>query len=515
MREKSALKYILKVVALAGLMCVLPIFSNEVKADDVYPRIYKPNGTDLADEGEGKDYEIESGTVRLRRNKLVIKGESGKIYNCNIFDAYTGSDTHCFTIDNLNITTSAGSVLNLNALVGDSTAYPVELYVKGNCTLINTDLVNGNGITGNDLMILPKTNGATLNIEADTAILLGDYAEKLEFGDGNGTRTRFVVSTNSKSYGLTNNSSKEAKLTINKGVELSCSGGANTKYFINDFMGGTYIYGKLRLDHTYDGEDGTAAALPIKNKLVIGPDADVLIKAKRWAAISNSSDDEYTEQSLNMNILGSKEYTSDLSLITQKAYIQKIQNSSTPGYSRIVGTDDVAKSIIIKKSSGESSKKKATNKKLFFNFFIEPETVDENEPEVVDYDTFKSEAPGKTVIAADTLDAQTFFDLKVHSADERTIANQKLIVQNQVGPNAQILLTKDIYPRRDLSTTENGSLKVLIWNNLPKNLAGPVSAVVYNQTDGTYVISGTLDNNGTATFTGFKLRPASTVTICK
>ena len=58
-------------------------------------------------------------------------------------------------------------------------------------------------------------------------------------------------------------------------------------------------------------------------------------------------------------------------------------------------------------------------------------------------------------------------------------------------------------------------MKVLIWNNLPGNQAGPVYAVVYNQTDGAYVLNGTLDAEGTAVFTGFKLRPASTVTICK
>ena len=44
---------------------------------------------------------------------------------------------------------------------------------------------------------------------------------------------------------------------------------------------------------------------------------------------------------------------------------------------------------------------------------------------------------------------------------------------------------------------------------------GPVFAVVYNQKDGAYVINGTLGANGTATFQGFKLRPASTITICK
>ena len=62
---------------------------------------------------------------------------------------------------------------------------------------------------------------------------------------------------------------------------------------------------------------------------------------------------------------------------------------------------------------------------------------------------------------------------------------------------------------------EEGAAKTLSWNYLPKEQAGPVFAVVYNQKDGAYVINGLLDANGTATFQGFKLRPASTITICK
>ena len=143
------------------------------------------------------------------------------------------------------------------------------------------------------------------------------------------------------------------------------------------------------------------------------------------------------------------------------------------------------------------------------------EGEEEDVSALIDHDTFKSEAPSKTVIASDTLGAKQFFDLKVHAADERTKANQELLAKYYVGANAKVLLTENIYPNRDLSTTENGSLQTLTWNNLPKNQAGPVYAVVYNQTDKAYVINGTLDANGTAGFAGFKLRPASTITICK
>ena len=136
--------------------------------------------------------------------------------------------------------------------------------------------------------------------------------------------------------------------------------------------------------------------------------------------------------------------------------------------------------------------------------------------EVIDRDTFKSEAPAHTVIASETAtDAYGLFDLKVHKADAKSTANQEFLAKTLVGPNVQILLTQNIYPRRDLAIAENGALKKLTWNNLPKNQAGPIFAVVYNETDGAYVINGTLDANGTAVFNGFKLRTASTITICK
>ena len=133
----------------------------------------------------------------------------------------------------------------------------------------------------------------------------------------------------------------------------------------------------------------------------------------------------------------------------------------------------------------------------------------------VDKDTFKSEAPAKTIMSTDTMGADKFLDLKIHAADDTTKTNQNFLAQALVGTNVKILLTENVYSRRDLSIAENGSLQTLTWNNLPKNQAGPVYAVVYNQIDGAYEINGILDANGTATFTGFKLRPASTITICK
>lgn len=54
-----------------------------------------------------------------------------------------------------------------------------------------------------------------------------------------------------------------------------------------------------------------------------------------------------------------------------------------------------------------------------------------------------------------------------------------------------------------------------IFGNATPERTINVYAVVYNQIDGAYVITGYLDANGVATFSGFKLRPASTITICR
>lgn len=111
--------------------------------------------------------------------------------------------------------------------------------------------------------------------------------------------------------------------------------------------------------------------------------------------------------------------------------------------------------------------------------------------------------------------ANNYSDLMIQAADAVNAAMQKTIAQNTIRPDAQILLTENISPRRDLSISEDGSLQMLSFNNLPKNQAGPAYAIVNNAKDKAYVLAGFLDANGTAVFTGFKLRPASTITICK
>lgn len=137
------------------------------------------------------------------------------------------------------------------------------------------------------------------------------------------------------------------------------------------------------------------------------------------------------------------------------------------------------------------------------------------EVEYIDRDTFKSEYPGGTVLSINLADANQFYDMKVHSSDAQTVTNQELLSTLLLGADAKAVITRDVYMRSDLPTYEDGELRVLKWKNLPINTAGTVRAVVYNTVDGAYVIDGVVDATGTAAFTGFKLRPASTITICK
>ena len=168
----------------------------------------------------------------------------------------------------------------------------------------------------------------------------------------------------------------------------------------------------------------------------------------------------------------------------------------------------------------KNGKKKTDNymKEAFANLEKGRDTLKSEAPakEEIDRDILKSEEPALTVIASEEATNDFgFFDLKVHKPDGKTTVDQEFLTKNLIGSNVQILLTQNVYPRRDLSTEENGSLKKLTRNSLPKDQAGPVFAVVYNETDGAYVLNGVLDANGTAVFNGFKLRNASTITICK
>ncbi len=135
--------------------------------------------------------------------------------------------------------------------------------------------------------------------------------------------------------------------------------------------------------------------------------------------------------------------------------------------------------------------------------------------EVIDRDTYKSSVPSKTVMAIDA-NGKMDMDMKVHPSSQQSETNQKFLVNynaGQFGKVPTIILTSDIFMRNDLLSARYCQKDKLVWNNLNYKIPGNVYAVVYNETDGAYLINGTIDANGNATFEGFILRPASTITI--
>jgi len=139
-----------------------------------------------------------------------------------------------------------------------------------------------------------------------------------------------------------------------------------------------------------------------------------------------------------------------------------------------------------------------------------------NEKLYVDGDTFKSELPPHSILVMDSVDAKTYKDMKAHSFDKTTAANQQLLASyyaKQIGKEANIVINYGVYIRSALSINENGAKKVLEWNNLSCKTPGPIFAVCYNEKDGAYLISGTVNEKGTAVFSDYILRDATNVTI--
>lgn len=148
--------------------------------------------------------------------------------------------------------------------------------------------------------------------------------------------------------------------------------------------------------------------------------------------------------------------------------------------------------------------------------YAELEEQDKKETIYVDYDTFKSELPAGTVLTMDTDNFKKSMDMKVHSLDKKNVDNQEWLADfyaSQMNKKAKILHTYGIYTRGELPLGEIGARKVLAWNNLSVKTPGPIYAVCYNQKDGACLISGTVNENGTAVFFDFKLHEATNVTI--
>lgn len=131
----------------------------------------------------------------------------------------------------------------------------------------------------------------------------------------------------------------------------------------------------------------------------------------------------------------------------------------------------------------------------------------------VDLDTFKSEAPAKTCY---TLFEDRFTDLKIHSVvDNKTKMNQRFLMAVLIGPDAKEKLTTSIYAPMAGAGAADGQKQILIWKDYTgTGVKGQqVDAVVYNQTDGAYVIHGVYKDSVVIEFYDYIFRDASTITI--
>lgn len=153
----------------------------------------------------------------------------------------------------------------------------------------------------------------------------------------------------------------------------------------------------------------------------------------------------------------------------------------------------------------------------WFLYFLKEKPAPKKEPAVlIDRDTYKSCLPSKTVMSGSVTDPKQIFEHKVHEMSKEDTANQELLVSHYAGLNgkrAKIIANYGIFPNRDLAASENGLLQILTWKDLEIKTPCVVYAVCYNETDGAYVISGTIDEFGTATLANYKLRPATNITL--
>ena len=150
----------------------------------------------------------------------------------------------------------------------------------------------------------------------------------------------------------------------------------------------------------------------------------------------------------------------------------------------------------------------------FTNVELPESSSDSTEEHYIDYDTYKSELPSHTILAA--LSNSYNMDLKAHTPSEATSANQSLLADDfakAYSKTKNILWSWDIYPRRSLSLTENGGKYNITINTRATGQAGTVYMECYSPEDKAYTLVGTMDDKGVATFDNFILRPATSVTI--
>lgn len=165
----------------------------------------------------------------------------------------------------------------------------------------------------------------------------------------------------------------------------------------------------------------------------------------------------------------------------------------------------------------ESDKWDFANDKVEADITLYAGWTEKENPVIIDYDLLKSEVPSGTVICVNPADPSIIMDMKVLSLDKMTCDNQAFLADYYAkslgGTKADVILTKGIYPRRDLSISEKAEKRKLFWNNLPIKTSGYIYAICYDKEHGAYLLAGVVDKKGTAMFVNYCFSDACNITI--
>ncbi len=144
---------------------------------------------------------------------------------------------------------------------------------------------------------------------------------------------------------------------------------------------------------------------------------------------------------------------------------------------------------------------------LRFRLPVEDETEDD----------LQSELPTGTITCVNMQEQDDVWDLKAFSPNETSSVNQSILanayIQELHGKNAEIIMMKDVYPRRNLSANESGNHCMMYWKNIGLPSKTCVYAVVYTEADGVYYLQSNVNDEGGLVFEDFILRDASTISL--
>ena len=506
---------------LTTLILMLAFGSRTVYADIT---ISRPGGEDPI---EDMDYSWNLSSnpkeLRINSNNLVLSGSMSDvkiIVNCY-------EDNSQITLEDLAIDctqTPTSPVLSNEIFIISSDNYDETVNIVGNCSF-NCGDYTGISMYNNHMLTIKGTENSSLSINSKTTSIysLGDLSMTGSLRLNIETNTTDCIDTvlsqsgnikiDGNVYGTIKNTSDASPLYTEQNLNINSSGDIELS---SNNWGGIICYG-------------------LSQKLTIGDNLGKLIvrgyggyDPDFYGAVNGTASD-FVELSDNVLVYGSTSINSPESAISEDVVIKKPVESQY--YSYYVG-DDIAKSVMfINKNNAKPSPKptpsgntrKGNAEGAYNNYYLlymlKGLTKGNKEQaaakEIIDRDTYKSSVPSKTVMALDA-NGKMDMDMKVHPSSEQSVTNQKFLVDyysTQIGKTSKIILTSDIFMRNDLLSARYGQKDKLAWNNLDYKIPGSIYAVVYNETDGAYLINGTIDANGNASFEGFILRPASTITI--